>query len=67
LSDQSPHIEGGSKFDRASSCACPTLDAYIELEILDKSFRINFHKEKISNVKVQISKEIQNSNDKWII
>jgi hypothetical protein len=46
LSDQSPHIERRSEFNRASSCACPTLDAYIELEILDKSFRIDFHRNK---------------------
>jgi hypothetical protein len=43
LSDQSPHIEGRSKFDGASSRARPALDAYIELVIFDKTLRIDFH------------------------
>ena len=43
LPDQLSHIEGRSEFDRASSCARPALDAYIELVILNKSFRIDFH------------------------
>jgi hypothetical protein len=61
--DEPPHIEGRAEFNRAASCAGPTLDTDVKLIIFDKSFRVDFHK-KISNVKVQISKESQISNGK---
>jgi hypothetical protein len=44
LPDQSPHIEGRSKFDRTPSRACPALDTNIELVIFDKTLRIDLHR-----------------------
>jgi hypothetical protein len=44
LPDEPSHIERRAKFDRAASRAGPALDADIELEVMDKSFRVDLHK-----------------------
>jgi hypothetical protein len=44
LPDEPSHIEGRAEFDRTASCAGPALDADIELIVMDKSFRVDLHR-----------------------
>jgi hypothetical protein len=63
LPDQSPHIEGRSPFDGTSSCACPALNAYVKLVILNESLGIDLHKD---NFKCQIPNFKGNPKFKWV-
>jgi hypothetical protein len=44
LPDEPSHIKGRAKFNRAASRAGPALDTDIELVIVDKSFRVDLHR-----------------------
>ncbi len=46
--DQPPHIQGRPEFDRTPARARPALDAEVEVTILNKSLRVDFHRLNIS-------------------